>query len=179
LKKTLLRGNVLPSVDEQSGRVVVIGNRLHTDGSIARLKKTGIFKVLEFPLSREGDGAEIERCMWRAEYPAQEAIDRRRDALGDIGFRREMLSQVVPEERQDVLPADIHCYDDRPFDDGNHLAHGVALAISTKESVDYTAIVSGEVTGPGGNGEIYIQPNPIRCREIAAKDGRCAAKKLE
>jgi hypothetical protein len=24
-------------------------------------------------------------------------------------------------------------YDDRPFDDGNHVAHGVDLAISTKE----------------------------------------------
>jgi hypothetical protein len=166
------RGNVLLSVDGESGRVVVIGDWLHTDGLMARLKNTGIFKVLEFPLSREGDGAELERGAWRAEYPTQEAIDRRRDELGDIGFRREMLLQVVPEEGQDVLPTDISYYDDPPFDDGNHLAHGVDLAISAKESADYTAIVSGEVTWPGGNGEIYIQPNPIRCREISAKDGR-------
>jgi hypothetical protein len=62
-----------------------------------------------------------------------------------------MLLQVVPEEGQDVFPEDIHYYDDPPFDDGNHLAHGVDLAISTKESADYTAIVSGEVTWPGGN----------------------------
>jgi hypothetical protein len=40
--------------------VVVIGNWLHTDGLMARLKNTGIFKVLEFPLFREGDGTEIE-----------------------------------------------------------------------------------------------------------------------
>ena len=57
------RGNVLPSVDEQTGRVVVIGNWLHTDGLMARLKNTGIFKVLEFSLLREGDGTEIERCI--------------------------------------------------------------------------------------------------------------------
>jgi hypothetical protein len=44
------RGNVLPSVDEQIGRVVLIGNWLHTDGLMARLKNTGIFKVLEFSL---------------------------------------------------------------------------------------------------------------------------------
>jgi hypothetical protein len=166
------RGNVLPSVDEQSGRVVVIGGWLQTDGSRARLKNTGIFKVLEFPFLREGDRAELERCAWRAEYPTRKAIDRRRDELEDIGFRRGVLSQVVPEEGQDVLPADIHCYDDPPFDDCNHLAHGVDLAISTKESADYTAIVTGEVTWRGGNGEIYVQPNPIRCREISAKDGR-------
>jgi predicted phage terminase large subunit-like protein len=155
------RGNVLPSVDEQTGRVVVIGNWLHTDGLMARLKNTGIFKVLEFPLLREGDGTEIERCTWKAKYPTQEAIDAKRNELGDIGFRRELLLQVVPEEGQDVLPEDLHFYDDPPFDDGNYLAHGVDLAISTKESADYTAIVSGEVTWPGGKLEIYIQPHPV------------------
>jgi predicted phage terminase large subunit-like protein len=67
----------------------------------------------------------------------------------------------VPEEGQDVHPEDITYWDDPPFDDGNHLAHGVDLAISTKESADYTAIVSGEVTWPGGNIEIYVLPHPI------------------
>jgi hypothetical protein len=40
----------------------------------------------------------------------------------------------VREEGKDVHPEDIHYYDDPPFDDGNHLAHGVDLAISTKEA---------------------------------------------
>jgi len=40
-------------------------------------------------------------------------------------------------------------------------ASDVDLAISTKESADCTAIASGEVTWPGGNIEIYIQPHPI------------------
>lgn len=110
---------------------------------MARLKNTGIFKVLEFSLLREGDGSEFERCTWKAKYPSQEAIEAKRQELGDIGFRREMLLQVVPEEGQDVLPEDIHYNDDPPFDDGNYLAHGVDLAISTKESADYTAVVSG------------------------------------
>src|ERR1700683_5611723 len=64
------------------------------------------------------------------------------------------------------FPADVSdffddYYDDPPFDDGNYLAHGVDLAISTKESADYAAIVSGEITWPGGKLEIYIQPHPI------------------
>jgi hypothetical protein len=128
---------------------------------MARLKNTGIFTVLEFSFLREGDGTEIERCTWKAKYPTQEAIDAKRNELGDIGFRREMLLQVVPEEGQDVLPEDIHYYDEPLFDDGNYLAHGVDLAISTKESADYTAIVTGEVAWPGGKTEIYVQPNPI------------------
>jgi len=157
------RGNVLPSIDE-GGRAVVVGNWLHTDGLMARLKNTGIFRVLEFSLLREGDGTEIERCTWKAKYPTQEAIDAKRNELGDIGFRREMLLQVVPEEGQDVLPEDITYYDDPPFDDGNYLAHGVDLAISTKESADYTACVAGEVTWPAGKLEIYIQPHPLNRR---------------
>jgi predicted phage terminase large subunit-like protein len=155
------RGTVLPSLDEAQGRAVIIGNWLHTDGLMARLKNTGIFKVLEFSLLREGDGTEFERCTWKAKYPSQEAIDKKRQELGDIGFRREMLLQVVPEEGQDVLPSDITYYDDPPFDDGNYLAHGVDLAISTKESADYTAIVSGEVTWPNGRLEVFIQSHPI------------------
>jgi hypothetical protein len=40
------------------------------------------------------------------------------------------------------------------------------------KSADYTAIVSGEVTWPGGNVESYIQPNPIQCREVSAERRR-------
>jgi hypothetical protein len=70
-----------------------------------------------------------------------------------------MLLQVVPEEGQDVHLEDIHYYDTLPFDDGNHLAFGVDLAISTKESADYTAAVTGEIAFGNGALSIYIQPN--------------------
>jgi hypothetical protein len=80
------------------------------------------------------DARVILVCVWPALYPTQEHIDKKREELGDIAFRREMLLQVVPEEGQDVLPEDVHYYDYQPFDDGNHLAYGVDLAISTKES---------------------------------------------
>jgi hypothetical protein len=83
------RGDVLPSIDEH-GRAVLIGDWLHTDGLIARLKNTGMFTVLEFPLLCEGDGKDIERCTWKAKYPTQEAIDLKRQELGDSGFRRRL-----------------------------------------------------------------------------------------
>jgi len=131
--------------------MVIIRNWFQTDGLMARPKDTGIFEVLEFPLLRKGDGTEIERCPWRAKYSTQATVDWKREGLGDIGFRREMLLQVVPEEGQDVFPEDIHYYDEPPFDDGNQLAHGVDLTFTTKESADYTAMVSAEVTWPGGS----------------------------
>ena len=151
-----MRGNVMPSLSDPDGRLIVIGNWLHTDGILARLKKTGRFSVLEFPLIDEKG-----KCTWPAKYPTQKSLDDKRDEMGDIGFRREMLLQIVPEEGQDVLPEDISYYDELPFNDGNYLAHGVDLAISTKESADSTACISGEVTWPNGVLEIYVLPNPL------------------
>ena len=154
------RGEVVGALALDARRIL-IGNWLHLDGLMARMKDSGRYKVLEFSLLREGEGTEWERCTWKAAFPTQEKIDQKRLDMGDVAFRREMLLQVVPEDGQDVLPEDIHYYDDPPFDDGNHLAHGVDLAISTKESADYTAIVSGEVTWSGEQLEIYVQPHPI------------------
>jgi predicted phage terminase large subunit-like protein len=154
------RGEVVGALALEARRILV-GNWLHLDGLMARMKASGRYKVLEFPLLREGDGSEWERCTWKAAFPTQKKIDDKRVEMGDIGFRREMLLQVVPEEGQDVLPEDIHYYDDPPFDDGNYLVHGVDLAISTQQSADYTAVVSGEITWPNGKLEIYVQPNPI------------------
>jgi hypothetical protein len=140
---------------------------------MARLKNTGLFKVLEFSLLREGEGTEIERCTWKAKYPTQQAIDRKREELGDIGFRREMLLQVVPEEGQDVMLEDIHYYDDQPFDDGNYLAYGVDLAISTKESADCTTAVAGEVAWENAKTQIYVQPQPLN-RKMTFSDTMAA-----
>jgi hypothetical protein len=51
-----------------------------------------------------------------------------------------------------------------PFDDGNHIAFGVDLAISTKESADYTAAVAGKVAWEDGQLAIYILANPTNKR---------------
>jgi hypothetical protein len=73
-----------------------------TGGTMAISLKTA------FWLLREGEGTEYERCTWKAKYPSQAAIDQKRNELGDIGFRREMLLQVVPEEGHDVHPERHH-----------------------------------------------------------------------
>lgn len=157
-------GEVLPSMDEHTGRAILIGNWLHTDGLMARMKNTGLYKVLEIPLIRDGDGPRHERVTWKAKYPNEEAIRQKEEELGMTGFAREMMLQIVPDEGQDVTEEDIHYYDEPPFDDGNQLAHGVDLAISTKESADYTAVVSGEIAWPEEKLRIYIQPNPTNRR---------------
>jgi predicted phage terminase large subunit-like protein len=157
------RGEVIGALALDARRIL-IGNWLHLDGLMARMKDSGRYKVLEYPLILDGPGTEWERCTWKAAFPSQEKIDQKRQDMGDVGFRREMLLQVVPEEGQDVLAEDIHYYDDPPFDDGNYMGHGGDLAISTKESADCTSLVSGEVTWSSGSMEIYVQPNPLNRR---------------
>jgi hypothetical protein len=75
-------------------------------------------------------------------------------------FWRVMLLQAVPEKGQDVHPEENLLR--RPAVRRRQLpGHGVELATSSKESADYTAIVSSEVTWPNEKLEIYIQPHSI------------------
>jgi hypothetical protein len=87
-------------------------------------------------------------------YNVQTAVDTKHHLIvthevTNVGTDRSQLASVA-KQTKDTL------YDGPPFDDGNHLAHGVHLAISTKESGDYTAIVSAEVTWPNGQLGIFV-----------------------
>lgn len=104
-----LRGEVLPAVDSGKRKVLLIGNWLHEDALMARMKKQKIFNVIEFPLiNSAGD------CLWPARYPTQEALDKKKIELGEVAWQREMLLRVVPEEGQEIRPEDIHYYDETP-----------------------------------------------------------------
>jgi phage terminase large subunit-like protein len=152
-----LHSEVMPGLDARKGKLVVIGNLLHMDALLSRLKAPGTgFKCLEFPLITD-DGV----CTWPAMYPtAQSLKDRERD-MGAIPWQREMLLKIVPEEDQIITPEDIHYYDEKPT--GQLAAikgHGIDLAISQKENADYTSIVSGEVYYLDGAPKIYINRDP-------------------
>ena len=95
--------------------------------------------------------------------------------MGAIAWQREMLLKIVAEEGQIITPEDIHYYDEIPphnettNDKGEKIripilaslkGHGVDLAISEKESADYTAIVSGDVYYVNDAPKIYVRANP-------------------
>lgn len=160
-----LRGEVLPAVDERDGKVVVIGNRLHTDALIARLGRDPMFKRLSYPLLKDGGGDEFERCTWKGKYPSQQAIDTQKAMAGATGWSREYLLKVVPDEGQEVTEADIHYYDAEPVDTAVGLqATAFDLAISKKQTADYTAGVEGHTAMIDDHFYIYIQPDPLNVR---------------
>jgi len=152
-----LHSEIIPGMDVKKGKLVVIGNLLHMDALLSRLKAAGTgFKVLEFPLiDKEGV------CTWPAMYPTEQSLkDKERD-MGAIPWQREMLLKIVADEDQVIKPEDIHYYDEPPK---NAVAaikgHGIDLAISQKEGADYTTIVSGEVFYVENAPKIFIRPNP-------------------
>jgi predicted phage terminase large subunit-like protein len=154
-----LRGEVIPAIDESNGRLIVIGNQLHTDALMARLKRDKTFKQLEYPLVKDG------KITWLGKYPDQKSIDFQRDLVGLNAFQREYLLKVVPEEGADVHEEWIQYYDAIPPEVENGLhGTGVDLAISKKETADYTSMVSGTSFVRDGIPKIYIKPNPINAR---------------
>ncbi len=154
-----MRGEVMGAIDVDS-KIIVIGNWLHEDALMARLKRLKQFTTLEYPLIKDIDG--IEYVMWPALYPDQESLDKKREEMQEVAWQREMLLKIVAEEGQEVKPEDIKYYDEQPDPErGGLKGHGVDLAISTAESADFTTDVEGHVHYEEEKPKIYIQPNPL------------------
>lgn len=155
-----IKGEVIPAMDETTGKLVVIGNWLHTDALLARLKKTKIFTILEYPLVNQSG-----KCTWPAKYPTQESLDSQRDKVGPVAWQREYMLKTVAEEGQEITEKDIHYYDEESKEADMGLSGtGVDLAISKKDTADYTAMVSGKSAFIEGKPQIFIQPMPVNAR---------------
>ncbi len=154
------RGEVLPARDVETGRVVMIGNHLHEDALMARIKKTKLFMVREYPLIA-GD-----QLTWPALFPTQKSLDDERILMGEIAWQREMLMRIVPEEGQIITEKDITFYDGTPSGTLDMVGHGNDLAISKSAAADYTTDVVGEVRYDqlARRAFIYIRPRPMNAK---------------
>jgi len=159
-----LMGEVIPAGDRNT-RLIIVGNLLHNDSLLMRIKEKieqnktkGIFK--EYPLLDEEDS-----CLWPGKYPtAQDIEDERMKVSSDVSWQREYLLRIIPSDDQVIHPEWIQYYDELPGI--GHKAYrgtyaGVDLAISTKDSADFTTVVSAHIYGRNEKIRIYILPNPI------------------
>lgn len=154
-----LRGEVIPAINEVHGRLVVIGNQLHTDALMARLMKYKSFRHLEYSLIKD------EKTRWLGKYPTKQSLDDQRDKVGATAWQREYLLKIVPEEGADIKEEWIKYYDTEPPEIQTGLSGtGVDLAISKKETADCTSMVSGTSFVKDGIPKIYIKPNPVNAR---------------
>jgi len=159
-----LRGEVLPA-DDRTSRLIIVGNLLHEDSLLMRIKEevnqsrtSGVFK--QYPLLDEQDN-----CLWPGKYPTVKEIEEEKLKIAsEISWQREYLLRIIPSDDQVIYPEWIQYYDELPGD--KHRGYrgtyaGVDLAISSKDTADFTAVVFAHVYSRCDKLRIYILPNPI------------------
>jgi len=145
-----LTGEVIPAGDRNT-RLIVIGNLLHEDSLIMRLKKSisdknlhGVFRAYPF-LNDE------RMPTWPGKFAGLDDIEAERIKTGsEVAWQREYLLRIVPDEDRLVDPKWIKFYDELPNEKGNNFRFnitGIDLAISKNEKADYTSMVSAKIYG--------------------------------
>ena len=162
-----LTGEVIPAGDRNT-RLVIIGNLLHEDSLLMHLKRDieeerleGIFK--EYPLLNGKDD-----ILWPGKYPTMYEVEKeRKKGSSEIAWQREYLLRIIPSDEQVVHREWIQYYDEEELPVSDHqraTVVGVDLAISQKDTADYTAVVTAIVSGRGDKFCAYILPNVINRR---------------
>lgn len=165
-----LTGNVIPAGERGKTKYVIIGNLLHADAIMSRIKKEILGgdrkgKVVEFPLLDKNGNV-----LWKGKYPNMASVEAEKkqvEGQSPIGMRawqREYLLKLVPEEGQVIKDEWIKHYTEIP--EGVIIARGTGndLAISKKTTAHFTAMVSGKLGVVEGKPKIYIMPNPVNER---------------
>ncbi|MFH1533632.1 MAG: hypothetical protein ABID64_01755, partial [Nitrospirota bacterium] len=164
-----LTSEVIPAGD-QNTRVIIIGNLLHEDSLIMRIKNAiqnnelnGTFK--EYPLIDEN-----HKCLWPGKYPTKAHIETERRRIGnEVAWQREYLLQIVTDRDRVIYPEWIRFYEELPpprdeISQFRGAYVGIDLAISQKSHADYTAMVICYVYKNSKDFQIYILPNPVNER---------------
>ena len=125
---------VMPAIDTEKGKLILIGNLLHSDSLLARQRKKIIenegFGILkEYPIIKDGE------ILWKERFNKKD-IERLELQSGSRFFQREYLLKLIPEEGQIIKS--VQYYSKLPK--VTRISIGVDLAISQKQTADYTAI---------------------------------------
>lgn len=161
-----LTGDVIPSGD-QNTRVIIVGNLLHEDSLLMRLKAgiaegelDGVYR--EYPLLDDKNN-----ISWLGMYPTMAQIATARRKIGnEASWHREYLLHIISDSERLVHPEWVKFYEQLPPERGtnnefSHAATGIDLAISQKDTADCTAMVSGRIYVTDNGCVLYILPNPI------------------
>lgn len=149
-----LTSEVIPAGDRET-RLVIVGNLLHEDSLLMRLKEdldrerlAGVFK--SYPLIQGG------AILWPGKYPAMETVEEeKRKAANEFAWQRKYLLNIVPDEEQAIHREWIQYYDEVPpyyffyvdpyqsVQSHKEVRIGVDPAISKEDAACYSAMVPG------------------------------------
>lgn len=170
-----LTGELIPAGDVQT-KVVFIGNFLHEDSALMRIMKLMQEDKMDGKFLRVPIMDDEGNITWPGKFQSPEALEAFRRNIGnDQMWQLEFMLKYIPDTDQLVKPEDIHYYDVKPqtgyWVDGNYVnvipgmkGVGVDLAISKKDSADYTAMVSGQAIFENEIPKLYIEHNPFKGR---------------
>jgi predicted phage terminase large subunit-like protein len=116
-----------------------------------------------------------KKPLWPGKYKNMQAIKTEEKRIGNpIAWEREFMLRIVPDDGQVVHREWIQYYDEPPRsndadpDEGGisfrQCAIGVDLAISQKQTADYTAMVPAKVYLIGHKAFVYILPEIVNRR---------------
>ncbi len=161
-----LTGDVIPAGNNNT-KTIVIGNMLHEDGLMMRLKKEieyGGFSAVyrQYPLL-DSSGVPL----WKGKFTSLKSLDELKSSIAsESSWQREYLLKIIPDEDRIIFRDWIKYYDKFPEDDKDfrYTATGIDLAISQKDTADYTAMVSARIYKYSENLRVYILPHPVNKR---------------
>lgn len=104
------------------------------------------------------DGVEV---LWKDKFPYENLFLMRKE--NTVGFAKSYQNEVLSEESQIIKTDWIRYYKEVPKD-VSFVGTGVDLAISQKQTADYTAMVSGKLAYVDGSPKIFIMPFPVNER---------------
>ena len=168
-------GEIIPAQQEDKSKLILIGNLLHRNALMMRVKKskradgTPLFKFLQFPLIKNGE------ITWKGKYPNMEAVQRQKEKVrSQTTWSREYLLKIVSEADQVVKETDLHYYKNSILDERDNFGNkkykpkdagvGMDLAISELQSADFTSMVPGLKIFFDDKDHILILPNPVNER---------------
>ena len=162
-------GELLP-LGEVDTKVIVLGNFLHPDSVCAKLSdliKEGSMKGVSLKIPIIEDNGTIT---WPGKFPSLKSIEEFKKSIGnEVTWQRDFMLKAIASDYQIVRREWLHYYkpEDLPKRARNVLIFnyiGVDLAISQKETSDYTAIVAMLVARWTEECKAYVLPMPVNKR---------------
>jgi len=162
-----INAELIPTGD-LSTNFIFIGNLVHEDSAMMRLKKwiekdniRGICR--EYPLLDEKNN-----IAWEGKFSTLEAIeDLKRSSPSEIDFLREYMLKIIPDGDRVIFPEDIHRYKEEDLEPRADFKFYLILidpAVSQKHTADNTAIIVLRVYESKGKLNMYVSPHTINKR---------------
>lgn len=160
-----VNAELLP-IGDTSTRIVFIGNLVHLDSVMMKLRHIILEKNEKEMVYREFPLIKNNKCLWPGKFVDNKSIEKLRSSIPNpIDYEREYMLHISPEEGRIINFEDIRYYDDLNIrNDFRFCIITVDPAISEKESADKTAVLIARAYGNGGSFEVRIEPYLINRR---------------